>query len=283
MHNLKAVAILSSLTGLFLAVGYMTGGQNGMVLAFILSCAMNIGSYWFSHRLVLAMHGAKEIKRSAHPELYSMTEHLAKNAELPMPKLYIFTEQSPNAFATGRNPENGVVAVSTGILDLLTPQELRGVIAHELAHIKNRDMFLSTMAASLAGALSIIVEFTFGLGAMFMPRNDDNDGPNPLVGLALLIVTPLIGMMIQMALSRSREFYADETGAKIAGDAKGLASALRKLGLWTQHARGRLQVTPRKEAVAHMYIANHFQGLGQMFSTHPPMEERIKRLEQIKI
>lgn len=283
MQNIKALIILSTLTGLFLAVGYLAGGRSGMLIALLLSFGMNIGSYWFSHKMVLAMHQAKEINRSQAPELFVMTEEMSKKAGIPMPKLYLFNDPSPNAFATGRNPETGVVAVSTGILQLLSKEELRGVVAHELAHIKNRDMFLSTLAASLAGALSFVVEMSFGLFSMVIPREEGDEGPHPVMGIALLVVTPIIGLLIQMALSRSREYFADETGAKIAGDTKGLSHALQKLANWSTIHRNQLVLAPRSESVQHLYIFNHFQGIGKMFSTHPPIEERIKRLQRVKV
>lgn len=283
MQNIKALLILSTLTGLFLGVGYLAGGRSGMTIALLLSFAMNIGSYWFSHKMVLAMHRARELTRNQAPELFTMTEEMSNQAGIPMPKLYIFDDPSPNAFATGRNPETGVVAVSTGILGLLSQEELRGVVAHELAHIKNRDLFLSTVAASLAGALSFLVEMGFGLFSMFLPRGEGEEGPNPLMGIALMIVTPIIGLLIQMALSRSREYYADETGAKIAGETRGLSHALQKLAHWSLVHRNQLTLAPRSEAVQHLYIFNHFQGIGAMFSTHPPIEERIKRLQKVII
>lgn len=253
-----------------------------MTIAFVLALIMNVGSYWFSDKVVLAMHRAKPADRAQLPELYAMTEELSNSAQLPIPKLYIYEDPQPNAFATGRDYTHGVVAVSTGILQLLDQRELRGVIAHELAHIKNRDMLIASMAAMLASAISWIGELTFGLGSLFMPRGEDEEGGvNPMMGIAFMIITPIIAMLVQMALSRSREFVADETGAKIAGDASGLCSALRKLhSTHLQH-----EDRPNSLATAHLYISNPLRGGGllKMLSTHPPVEERVKRLKQLRL
>lgn len=281
MRSFKPVLYLAALSGMFLGIGYLYGGSSGMTIAFVLALVMNV-SYWFSDKVVLAMHRAKPVDRAQLPELYAMTEELSHSAQLPMPKLYIYEDPQPNAFATGRDYTHGVVAVSTGILQLLDQRELRGVIAHELAHIKNRDMLIASMAAILASAISWIGELTFGLGSLFMPRGEDDEGgANPLLGLVFIIITPIIAMLVQMALSRSREFVADETGAKIAGDASGLRSALLKL----YHRHAQSQDRPSSLATAHLYISNPLRGGGllKMLSTHPPVEERVKRLEQLRL
>lgn len=279
----RTTLLLSALTGLLLGSGYLIGGQNGLTLAFILSLVMNFGSYWFSDKIVLSMHSAKEVTKSSEPELYNTTHDLAMKAGLPMPKLYIYESPTPNAFATGRNYNHAAVAVSTGIMELLDKGELRGVIAHELAHVKNRDILTSSIAATIGGALSFMAEMIYGFGSLF--TSNDDEGRNPIVGLLVAIIAPIIAMLIQFAISRSREFEADSTGATIAGETHGLSSALAKLHSST--ARHMSQYDDNRAAqmaASHMYIANPFAGnLANLFSTHPPAKERIAQLEKMRL
>lgn len=276
MNAIKTVFLMSLMMALFLLVGYLLGGKSGMTIAFIFSLAMNFGSYWFSDKIVLAMYRAKLITREEAPRFYDMIERLAKNANLPMPKVYIINDPTPNAFATGRNPQNAAVAATTGILQALNDEEIAGVMAHELAHVKHRDILISTIAATLAGTISYIAQMA-GWLAMF-GRSDDREEGGGLGGLFLIILSPIIAMLIQMAISRSREFMADEGGAKISGNPLALANALAKISRANQvhHMR---DVNP---ATAHMFIISPlFGGLGKLFSTHPPVEERIKRLQEL--
>jgi heat shock protein HtpX len=267
--------LLTALTVLFVIVGQLVGGQNGAVVAFIFAVIMNIGAYWFSDKLVLAMYRAQPVSPNDAPRLYSIVQELAGNAGLPMPRVYIMPGSSPNAFATGRNPKNAVVAVTQGILELLTEEELRGVIAHELAHIRNRDMLIGSIAATLAGAISMLA-FMARWGAIFGGfggRDDDNGG---IIGLlAAAIVAPIAAMLIQMAVSRSCEYKADASGARIAGTPYGLANALAKLQAASD--RRPLRANP---ASAHLFIVNPLRGksVWNLLSTHPPIEERIRRL-----
>lgn len=276
MNAIKTVFLMSLMMALFLVVGYLLGGKSGMTIAFIFSLLMNFGSYWFSDKIVLAMYRAKLITREEAPRFYDMIERLAKNANLPMPKVYIINDPTPNAFATGRNPQNAAVAATTGILQALNDEEIAGVMAHELAHVKHRDILISTIAATLAGTISYIAQMA-GWLAMF-GRSDDREEGGGLGGLFLIILSPIIAMLIQMAISRSREFMADEGGAKISGNPLALANALAKISRANQvhHMR---DVNP---ATAHMFIISPlFGGLGKLFSTHPPVEERIKRLQEL--
>lgn len=276
MNAIKTVFLMSLMMALFLLVGYAIGGNSGMTIALIFSIVMNFGSYWFSDKIVLSMYRAKQITRAEAPKFYDMVERLAQNANLPMPKVYIINDPTPNAFATGRNPQNAAVAATTGILQSLNDEEIAGVMAHELAHVKNRDILISTIAATLVGTISYIAQMA-GWLAMF-GRNDDREEGSGLGGLFLIILSPIIAMMLQMAISRSREFMADEGGAKISGNPLALANALAKISRanQVQHMRN---VNP---ATAHMFIISPlFGGIGKLFSTHPPVEERIKRLQEI--
>ncbi len=275
MNTLRTAALLTALTLLFVFVGQAVGGQSGAVFAFGIALVMNFGAYWFSDKLVLKMYRAQPVSPSEAPRLYSMVQELATSAGLPMPKVYLIPNQSPNAFATGRNPDNAVVAVTEGILQLLDENELKGVLAHELAHIKNRDMLVGTIAATLAGAISMLAYFARwaaifgGVGG----RDDDKGG---IVGLLVaMIVAPLAAMLIQLAVSRSNEYKADSTGSRIAGGPFGLANALEKLERGAQ-ARP-LQANP---ASAHLFIVNPLRGksIWNLLSTHPPIQERVKRL-----
>jgi heat shock protein HtpX len=278
MNQLKTTLLLSLLTVLMVLMGSAIGGKTGMVFAFFMAAAMNFFSYWFSDKIVLKMYGAQEIGEHDNPAFYGMVRKLALQAGLPMPKVYIIPSESPNAFATGRNPEHAAVAATAGILRILSPEELAGVMAHELAHVRNRDILVSTIAATFAGAISMLGNM-LQWGAMFgAGRGDDEEGSGGLIGsLVMAIVAPLAAMLIQMAVSRSREYLADETGARICGKPLALASALNKL----HTASHMIPMQNARPASAHMFIVNPLTGgsLLKLFSTHPPMEERIARLE----
>jgi len=276
MNAIKTVFLMSLMMALFLLVGYAIGGESGMTIAFIFSLAMNFGSYWFSDKIVLSMYRAKQITRAEAPKFYDMVERLAQNANLPMPKVYIINDATPNAFATGRNPQNAAVAATTGILQSLNDEEIAGVMAHELAHVKNRDILISTIAATLVGTISYIAHMA-GWLAMFGRSNDEDSGSG-IGGLLLILLSPIIATMLQLAISRSREYMADEGGARISRNPLALASALAKISRsnQVQHMRN---VEP---ATAHMFIVSPlFGGIGKLFSTHPPIEERIKRLQKL--
>ncbi len=277
MNVLRTTMLLTALTLLFVFVGQLIGGRSGAIFAFSLAVIINIGAYWFSDKLVLTMYRAQPISRAEAPGLYSIVEQLASNAGLPMPRLCIMPSESPNAFATGRNPQNAVVAVTHGILDILTEDELRGVLAHELAHIRNRDMLIGSIAATLAGAISMLAYFArWGAILGGLGGRDDRDGG--IIGLLVAaIVAPIAALLIQMAVSRSREYGADATGAQIAGSPHGLADALAKLEAASE--RRPMRANP---ASAHMFIVNPLRGksVWNLLSTHPPMPERIRRLRR---
>lgn len=278
-NQFRTLMLLTALTLLIVFLGKLLGGSQGMLIALIFALAMNLGTYWFSDKIVLAMYRAQTVSEHEAPELYRMVSELALQAGLPMPKVAIIPSEPPNAFATGRNPNKAVVAVTEGLLRLLTTQELRGVLAHELAHIKNRDILVGTIAASLAGAIMFIADM-LRWGALFggFRGSDDEDGGGVgiLGAMMLSIVAPLAAMLIQMAISRSREYLADETGAMISRNPLGLAAALEKLAI----ASHRLPMVEAKPATAHLFIVNPLSGgaLVNLFSTHPPIEERIRRL-----
>jgi heat shock protein HtpX len=283
MNNIvKTTFLLSLLTILLVFMGGAVGGQGGMIFAFFMAAVMNFGSYWFSDKIVLRMYSAREISEQDHAAFYGMVRRLAIQAGLPMPKVYIIPDDSPNAFATGRNPDHAAVAATEGILRILSTDELEGVMAHELAHVKNRDILISTIAATFAGAISMIGSM-LQLGAMFgAGRGDDENssGAGGLIGsLVLAIIAPIAAMLIQMAVSRSREYLADEAGAEICGRPLALAGALRKLHNFSQA----IPMREARPATAHMFIVNPLTGGGIMalFSTHPPIEERIARLESL--
>ena len=279
MGNWFKTALLLGLMTIFITLmGRLLGGQQGMVLAFLLALAMNFFSYWFSDRIVLSMYRAREIGPHESPELYRMVEELSHNAGLPMPRLFVIPEDAPNAFATGRDPAHAVVAVTQGLIRLMGKEETRGVLAHEIAHIKNRDILIGSIAATMAGAVMILANmarWTALLGGG--GRDDDQRGSAlGLVGVMVMsIVAPIAAMLIQMAISRSREYHADATGAAFIGNGEGLARALEKLGAYS--ARIPMQANP---STAHMFIVNPLSGksLMSLFSTHPPLEERIARL-----
>jgi heat shock protein HtpX len=280
MNTLKTAVLMSVMMILFLLIGSLLGGERGMMIAFLFSLVLNFGSYWFSDKIVLAMYGAKQVTEREFPRLFHIVENLASNAMLPMPKVYVVQNPTPNAFATGRNPQNAAVAVTTGILGILNDDELSGVIAHELAHVKHRDILIGTIAATLVGTITLLARMA-GWAMMFGGgggRRNDEDSSG-LGALVLLILSPIIAMLIQMAISRSREFSADEGGSAISGKPLSLASALNKLS----RANEMLPMQNAEPATAHMFIIAPFSGKSMMklFSTHPPIEERIKRLEEI--
>ncbi|MBL6457494.1 zinc metalloprotease HtpX [Belnapia sp. T6] len=273
---LRTAILLAGLTALFLAIGYMLGGWQGMVIAFLVACGTNLWSWWNSDRVVLSMHNAEPIAPESAPRLFQLVSGLAARAGLPMPALYVIHEDQPNAFATGRNPENAAVAVNTGLLDLLSEEEVAGVVAHELAHIRHRDTLLMTLTATLAGAIGMLAQFGFLFGGR---TEDGRRNPfGPIGGLLLVILGPIAAMLVQMAISRSREYEADRLGAEICGDPRWLASGLQKLEHYKQ---GLVNHTAEAHpASAHMFIVNPLSGLrlDSLFTTHPPTEERIRRL-----
>lgn len=278
MNHLKTTALLTLLTLLLVAMGNAIGGSSGMVLAFLVAAAMNFGTYWYSDKLVLKMYRAREVDDREHPGFRAMVARLAERAQLPMPRVYVIPSESPNAFATGRNPEHAAVAATEGLLRILDERELEGVMAHELAHVKNRDTLVSTIAATFAGAIAMLANF-IQFAAIFGGGRDDEEGGNPLAGLALAFIAPIAAMLVQMAVSRSREFLADETGARICGEGRPLASALQKL-----HASaGVAPMTEASPATAHLFIVSPLTGasVAKLFSTHPPVEERVARLKAL--
>ncbi|HEY0955483.1 MAG TPA: zinc metalloprotease HtpX [Roseateles sp.] len=278
MFNLVKTAILmAAITALFMAVGAMIGGQTGMLIALLVAVGMNFFSYWFSADMVLKMYNAREVDASSAPQFYGMVAELAQRANLPMPRVYLIDEQAPNAFATGRNPEHAAVAATTGILRVLSERELRGVMAHELAHVAHRDILISTISATMAGAISMLANFA----AFFGGRDEHGRPTNPIAGIAVAILAPLAASLIQMAISRAREFEADRGGAEISGDPAALASALDKIHRYAQGI-------PMAPAEAHpetaqMMIMNPLSGGGLrgLFSTHPATEERVARLMEM--
>ncbi|WP_341677194.1 zinc metalloprotease HtpX [Niveibacterium sp. SC-1] len=276
---LKTSVLMAGIIALFGVVGAMIGGRSGMLLALVFGGGMNLFSYWFSDKMVLRMYNAREVDASNSPYLYNMVAELAQRAGLPMPRVYLIDEHQPNAFATGRNPQNAAVAATSGILQLLSERELRGVMAHELAHVKHRDILTSTVSATLAGAISALANF-----AMFFGGRDEHGRPaNPLAGLAVAILAPLAASLIQMAISRAREYEADRGGAEICGDPGALADALQKIDYY---ARGiEMPTAEAHPETGQMMIMNPLSGGGMagLFSTHPPTEERIRRLRAMRV
>lgn len=276
-NTFKTGLLLISLTVLIMLVGQYFGGQSGMFIAFIIAMVMNLGSYWFSDKIVLRMYRAKEVSPHEEPELHSIVTALAQRAGIPRPKIYVIPSENPNAFATGRNPENAAVAVTDGIRRILNREELEGVLAHELSHVKNRDILISSIAATLAGVVMLVASWA-RWAAIFggIGRGDDDDGGGLVGFLAVAILAPLAATLIQLAISRSREYLADSTGAKIAGNPSGLASALGKLN----DASKRIPMNTNP-STAHMFIVNPLSGRSLMglFSTHPPIEKRVARLK----
>jgi heat shock protein HtpX len=276
-NAIKTVLLLGALSALLIGLGEVLGGSQGLIVGFVFAVVMNFGSYWFSDKIVLRMYNAQQV--GPGHRLYDMTASLAQRAGLPLPKVYVIPDPSPNAFATGRNPEHAAVAATEGILRTLDDQELAGVMAHELAHVKNRDILISSIAATLAGAVMMLARMAqwgmmFGGGR----RDDDRGGGGALGLLVTMIVAPLAAMLIQMAISRSREFQADDTGARLVRDPEALASALRKIAGGSEQVP--LDASPQ---TAHMFIINPLRasGLRNLFSTHPPLEERVERLQRV--
>ncbi len=279
INQLKTALLLGLLTGVLLGIGYLLGGYSGLTIGLIFAIVMNFGSYWFSDKIVLAMYHAQEVKEHDAPELYKIVKEVIHLAGMPMPKVYIIPTDTPNAFATGRNPKHAAVACTKGILDLLNKDELKGVIAHEVAHIKNRDILIQTVAATIAGVISY-VGMIARWGAIFGGLGGrDNDSGGIIEFLVLAIITPLLAVLLQLAISRSREYLADETGAKMIHNPHALASALQKLHLGVKHNPMRFG----SPATSSMFIVNPFsaRGLANLLSTHPPMEERVKRLKKL--
>jgi heat shock protein HtpX len=279
MNGIKTALLLGLMTALVLGIGNLVGGRQGMMFAFVIAAIMNFVSYWFSDKIVLALYRAQPVNQSQAPELYSIVQGLAQRMNMPMPRLFVIPTDAPNAFATGRNPDHAAVAVTDGIMRLLNREELEGVLAHELSHVSNRDILISSVAATLAGAIMMlarIAQFSmfFGGGG----GRDDNRGGNPIGLLFMAILAPIAAMLIQLAISRSREYAADETGARVIGHGAGLASALEKLKYASK--RMPLQADP---ATAHLFIVKPFTGstLLELFSTHPPLEKRIERLRRL--
>ena len=275
MFNLMKTAILmAAITALFMALGSFLGGRQGMMIALVVAIGMNFFSYWFSDKLVLKMYNAQEVDETSAPQFYRMVRDLAQKAQLPMPKVYVIEEDAPNAFATGRNPEHAAVAATTGIMRVLSDRELRGVMAHELAHVRHRDILISTISATMAGAISMLANFAMFFGG----RNSEGRPSNPIAGILVMLLAPLAASLIQMAISRSREFEADRGGAEISGDPQALASALQKMQAYAHGTP--MEAAERNPATAQMMIINPLSagGLRGMFSTHPATEERVERL-----
>ena len=283
MNTIKTGVLLALLTGLLISAGSFFGGARGMGLMFIVSMAINFFSYWFSDKIVLRMYGATEVDMNSAPELVRMVANLSRRAELPMPRVYIIDTDSPNAFATGRDPDHSAIAVTDSLMRALSPDELEGVLAHELSHVKNRDILISTVVASIAGAISILANMAQWAAIFGMGRgNDEDEGGSSLIGsLFMMILAPIAAMLIQMGISRSREFMADESGGRLSGNPMALASALRKIEYYALH-RTMPEATP---ATSHMFIVNPFAGSGAwllgLFSTHPPTDARVQKLQEL--
>jgi heat shock protein HtpX len=277
MNQVKTALLMIVLTVILVALGGMIGGRNGAGIALAVAFVMNLVSYWFCDRIVLAMYRAREVSESEAPELYAIVANLAQRASIPMPRVYIIENDSPNAFATGRNPEHAVVAVTTGILRILGREELEGVLGHELSHVKHRDILISTIAATLAGAITMLANWA--RFSLFFGRDDDERGGSIVSVILFSIVAAFAAMLIQLAISRSREYLADEGGAHLTGNPMYLANALRRLQAGVAYQ----PMVDANPSTAHMFIVNPFaaRGVLALFSTHPPMEERIRRLEEM--
>jgi heat shock protein HtpX len=281
MNMLKTTLLMTVLTVMLILVGGLIGGNNGMMFAFVFALAINFGSYWFSDKIVLAMYHAKEITREQNPTIFEIVQDLTTRASLPMPRIYMIDSDQPNAFATGRDPQHAAVAVTNGIMQLMPKNEIRGVIAHELSHVKHRDILISSIAATIAGAITMLAnmaQWAMIFGGFGGRGSRDDEGSNPIAALVMIIVAPIAAMMVQMAISRSREYDADKGGAEMSGDPMALANALRRLE--TAKEEIPMKATP---ATAHMFIINPLSGKSfkNMFSTHPPIEDRIARLEEM--
>jgi heat shock protein HtpX len=277
MNTLKTAFLMTLMMMLLLFVGGLVGGRSGIMIAFIISLVMNFGSYWFSDKIVLMMYRAKKVEENEFPQVYRVVRSLTQYAQLPMPKIYVIENPAPNAFATGRNPQNAAVAVTTGILNILNEDELAGVLAHELAHVKHRDILLGTITATLVGTITFVARMAQWAAIFGGGRDRENGGG--IGDLALIIIAPIAAVLIQLAISRSREFAADAGGAEISGQPLSLASALNKL----TKVNEKLPMRNAEPATAHMFIVSPFSGKSffKIFSTHPPVEERIKRLQEI--
>ena len=280
MNGLKTMVLMVTLTLILVAIGAILGGKSGMTFALVVAFAMNFITYWFSDKIVLRMYGASEVREAEAPELHNMVRRLALSANLPMPKVYLIDQEQPNAFATGRNPERGAIALTTGIMRILTREELEGVIGHELSHIKHRDILVATIAATIAGAISYLAQMAQWAMIFGGRSHDEGKGSNPIAALVMMIVGPVAALLVQMAISRSREYGADEGGARIAGNPLSLAKALKKLHMASQ--RIPMKTNP---ATSHMFIVNPLSGGGllKLFSTHPPVGERIAMLEAMAL
>ncbi len=276
MNTLKTVFLLALLSGLLVVAGNLLGGQGGMVVALVLAVVMNISAYWFSDRIALAFAKARQVSQAEAPELYGLVGQLAREANMPMPRVYVIDQPAPNAFATGRDPQHAVVAVTAGILEVASPRELRAILAHELGHVRNRDTLVMAVVASIAGAISYIAQLA--QWSMWFGGRDDDDGQSPIGAIVAIILLPIAALLIQLAISRSREFGADESGAQLVNDPLGLASALRKLEAYNKKVP--LAVNP---SVSALFIVQPLLpgGMTRWFSTHPPIEERVARLERI--
>jgi heat shock protein HtpX len=277
MSYFKTAILLAGMTALFMGVGFLIGGQSGMLIAFVVALGMNVFTYWNSDRMVLGTYGAHEVDERSAPEFVGLVRELARNAGLPMPKVYVIDEAQPNAFATGRNPQNAAVAATTGLLNTLTREEVAGVMAHELAHVKNHDTLIMTITATIAGAISMLVNF----GMFFGGNRDNNNGLGAIGTILLVILAPLAAMIVQMAVSRTREYSADRDGALICGRPMALASALQKISGAAHHIEN--DTAERNPATAHMFIINPLSGhrMDNLFSTHPAVENRIAALQQL--
>jgi heat shock protein HtpX len=278
MNTLRTTFLMAMLTVLLVMAGGAIGGQHGMLFALVMAGVMNFVSYWFSDRIVLSMYGAQEVSEGEYPEFYGMVRELAVRAGIPMPKVYIIQSETPNAFATGRNPDHAAVAATTGIMRILTREELMGVMAHELSHVKNRDILISSIAATIAGAITYLASMAQWAAIFGGGRDRDDDGGGVFGMLVMAIVAPIAAMLIQMAISRSREYQADRGGAEVTANPLYLANALRKLQMANQQIPMQANA-----ATAHMFIVNPLSGDGfrSLFSTHPPLEERVRRLEEM--
>ncbi len=277
MNTLKTTFLLTCLTLILVAMGSAIGGRSGMIIAFLIAGGMNFFSYWYSDKIVLKMYKAREISEPENQPLFNMVSRLARQANMPMPKVYIIPSDGPNAFATGRNPANAAVAATEGIMRLLSDEELEGVMAHELAHVQNRDTLIGSIAATFAGAIAMLGNMLQWAAIFGGGNNDEEDGGNMFGSLAIAFIAPMAAMLIQMAVSRSREYLADASGARICGKPLALANALRKLQMGAQA----VPMTEATPATSHMFIVNPLTGgsMLKLFSTHPPMEERVARLE----
>ncbi len=278
MSYFRTAILLAAMTALFMGIGFLIGGQTGMIVALVVAGGMNLWAYWNSDKAVLRMYGAREVDQRTAPELYDIVRQLAKNAGLPMPKVYIMENPQPNAFATGRNPENAAVAVTTGLMGMVSKDELAGVIAHELAHVRHHDTLLMTITATIAGAISMLANFAMFTGG---GRSNNNGGVGMIGGLALMILGPMAAGLVQMAISRTREFEADRGGAEISGQPLALASALQKIAGAAHQIPN--MAAERNPASAHLFIVNPLSGLrmDKLFSTHPAVEDRVARLVEM--